>query len=139
MPEDRVEGGCLCGAIRFQFPRSAVISAHHCHCADCRRSTGSGFATFCVVPETAFESESPQPRSFSVKGESGGEVTRLFCGDCGSQLYSRVTVMPGFFFVKAGTLDDSSWVETVSSFWGASAQPWAPADTSKTVHEGNPG
>jgi hypothetical protein len=74
--------------------------ANHCHCRDCQRCTGSGFATFVVVPEAAFEL-SGEPRGFTVTGESGGSVTRSFCPSCGSQLYSQVTIMPGFFFVKA--------------------------------------
>jgi hypothetical protein len=135
----RVRGSCLCGAVRFEIERSGVVSAHHCHCDDCRRATGSGFATFCMLPESAFEQLGAEPKLYEVTGESGGKVNRAFCGTCGSQLYSKVGVMPGFLFVKAGVLDDASWVEPVSSFWGSSAQPWAPADTRHPVHEGNPG
>ena len=108
MSERTETGRCICGAVRFRFDRGAVRSSNHCHCRDCQRATGSAFATFCVVPETAFEIESGQPRSFTVKADSGGRVTRSFRGDCGSQLYSTVTVMPGFVFVKAGLLDDAS-------------------------------
>ena len=43
-------GGCLCGEIRYEFPRDATISAHHCHCVDCQKSTGSGKATILFVP-----------------------------------------------------------------------------------------
>lgn len=130
-------GGCLCGAVRFHFDRGAVLGASHCHCRDCQRATGSAFATFCVVPEAAFTLERGQPRAYSVKGESGGDVNRSFCAECGSQLYSTVAVMPGFFFVKAGVLDDASWVEPTSAYWGSSAQPWAGPLTD-VVHERNP-
>ncbi len=136
--QDRVEGGCLCGAVRFHLDRSAVVGSNHCHCRDCQRATGSAFATFCAVPEAAFALDRGGPRSFTVKGESGGDVARFFCGECGSQLYSAVTVMPGFFFVKSGSLDDASWMEPASDFWGSSAQPWCPPLT-ETVHPRNPG
>jgi hypothetical protein len=135
--QDRESGACLCGAIRFNFDRDRVLAANHCHCRDCQRATGSAFATFCIVPEDAFALEG-EPKSYAVQGESGGDVTRLFCGDCGSQLYSFVAVMPGFFFVKTGALDDASWVEPASAFWGESAQPWA-APITETVHARNPG
>lgn len=134
----RVTGGCTCGAIRFAVDRAGVVSAHHCHCADCRRATGSGFATFCAVPAAAFAIEAGTPKSWQVKGTSGGSVKRSFCGDCGSQLYSEVSIMPGFYFVKAGVLDDASWVEPVSSFWGSSAQPWARPNPAIPVHDRNP-
>ncbi len=136
--EQSVQGGCLCGAVRFHFDRAAVVGSNHCHCRDCQRATGSAFATFCMVPDAAFELERGQPRGFTVKGESGGDVTRSFCGDCGSQLYSNVAVMPGFMFVKSGALDDASWMEPASDFWGSSAQPWCSPLT-QTVHPRNPG
>jgi hypothetical protein len=139
MPEKQLESGaCLCGAVRFHFDRAAVPSVNHCHCRDCQRATGSAFATFCMVPEAVFELEQGEPHSFSMKGASGGEVDRFFCGHCGSQLYSRVTVMPGMVFVKSGSLDDASWLEPASSFWADSAQPWARPLTDQ-VHARNPG
>ena len=129
---DVQSGGCLCGAIRFEIDREKIISAHHCHCTDCQRSTGSAFATFCIVPEAGFRSLTGDARFYAVEGTSGGPVDRGFCGDCGSPLFSRVSIAPGFLFVKAGALDDASWLEPASSYWGASAQPWSqPASAIK--------
>lgn len=138
MSEKSEQGRCLCGAVRFALDRSAVVGSNHCHCRDCQRATGSAFASFCMVPEAAFELSKGEPRAFTVQGQSGGDVSRSFCGECGSQLYSTVAVMPGFYFVKAGALDDASWMQPASDFWGSSAQPWCPPLT-EVVHEGNPG
>jgi hypothetical protein len=132
-------GGCLCGAVRFEIDRSTVISAHHCHCTDCQGSTGCAFATFCIVPDAGFRELEGEPRFYAVAGTSGGGVDRGFCADCGSPLFSRVSMAPGVRFVKAGALRDASWVEPVSSFWGASAQPWAAPQESIPCSEGNPG
>lgn len=137
MTERAETGSCLCGAVRFRFDRTAILSSNHCHCRDCQRATGSAFATFCVVPEAAFQLERGRPKSFEVEADSGGRVTRSFCGECGSQLYSTVTVMPGFVFVKAGSLDDASWMKPEADIWVSSAQPWSPPLTAVT-HEGNP-
>ncbi|MDJ0786014.1 MAG: GFA family protein [Myxococcota bacterium] len=140
MSDDPIEqGGCLCGAVRFELPRSGVVTANNCHCRDCQRSTGSGFATICMVPDAAFTLLSGEPRSYEVTGEGGGKVDRSFCGDCGSPLFSRVTAAPGLTFVKAAVFDDPSWIEVAGSWWSRSAQPWAPVDDSKPVTEGNPG
>ena len=46
-------GRCLCGDFTYQFDRETVISAHHCHCKDCQRMTGSGKATIVLVPTEA--------------------------------------------------------------------------------------
>jgi len=132
-------GGCLCGAIRFEIDRESVLAASHCHCTDCQRSTGSAFATFCMVPEAGFRILAGEPRYYGVKGTSGGDVERGFCADCGSPLFSRVAMAPGIYFVKAGALADASWVQPSASYWGSSAQPWAPPNPNLTVHDGNPG
>ena len=135
---DKQTGGCHCGAVRFELNRSGVVSAHHCHCRDCQRSTGSSMATFVAVPDPHFKMLQGEVKGHTVTGESGGQVTRSFCPQCGSPVYSEVTIMPGVKFVKAGVLDDSSWVSPVSSFWTSSAQPWGHVDTSIPGFEKNP-
>jgi hypothetical protein len=35
-------GGCLCGAVRYEYDGEAG-PANYWHCADCRRGTGSAF------------------------------------------------------------------------------------------------
>jgi len=55
MSEKKKTGSCLCGDISFSFSESSVISASHCHCTDCQKSTGSGKATIIMVPEEALE------------------------------------------------------------------------------------
>ena len=39
-----LEGGCLCGAVRWTA-EGAPKAVHHCLCSMCRRWTGSAFAT----------------------------------------------------------------------------------------------
>jgi hypothetical protein len=46
--------------------------------------------------------------------------------------------MPMMRFVKAGSLDDSSWVKIDSTFWAGSAEDWSPVDDSCQSFEGNP-
>lgn len=130
-------GGCLCGAIHYSFPRAAVISAAHCHCSDCQKATGSGKATILFMPAEALQMEGVC-RTYTVVGTDGGHVTRGFCADCGSPLISYVEEMPALRFIKAGSLDDPSWVEVGSSFWSCSAHGWSPVDGRVPSFEGNP-
>jgi len=131
------EGGCMCGAIRYEFPRDAVISAHHCHCKDCQRSTGSGKATILFVPADALTVKG-EPKTYTVVGSEGSHVTRGFCGNCGSPVLSYVAEQPSLKFIKAGSLDDSRWVEITSSYWRASAEAWSPVDDLLPAFSGNP-
>ena len=134
---DNVSGGCLCGDFKYQFDREQVISTHHCHCKDCQRMTGSGKATIVLVPTETLTTEG-ELKVFTVVGTDGSHVTRGFCPNCGSQLISYVEEMPMMRFVKAGSLDDSSWVKVDSTFWSGSAENWSPVDNSCASFEGNP-
>ena len=60
----------------------------------------------------------------TVGEDSGQEVRRRFCPKCGSPITSTAELMPDVTFVKAGTLDDTSWLEPQMEVWGKSAQPW---------------
>ena len=109
-------GACLCGNSSYQLDREQVISAHHCHCKDCQKMTGSGKATIVMVPTEALETQG-ELKTYTVTGTDGAHVTRGFCPTCGCQTMSYVEEMPASRFVKAGTLEDSSWVTIDSSFW----------------------
>ena len=130
-------GECLCGDVKYQFEREQVISAHHCHCKDCQKITGSGKATIVMIPTEALNTDG-ELKSFTVTGTDGAHVTREFCPNCGSPLVSYLEEIPAVRFIKAGTLTDSSWVTIDSSFWSCTAEPWSPIDTSSEAFEKNP-
>lgn len=130
-------GGCLCGELTYQFDRDAVISAHHCHCKDCQRSTGSGKATLIMVPNDALESKG-ELKTYTVVGTAGAHVNRGFCPTCGCQVMSHIDEMPTLKIIKVGTLDDSSWIKIDSSFWGDSAEDWSPVDERAPSFAANP-
>ncbi|HEX5637745.1 MAG TPA: GFA family protein [Gammaproteobacteria bacterium] len=132
-----VTGGCLCGRYLYEFDRDHALSAHHCHCKDCRKMTGSGKATIILVPTAALQARG-ELKTYTVTGADGSHVTRGFCPNCGSGVISFIEEMPDIRFVKAGTLEDSSWVKIVSSFWSSTAEPWSPVDTNCEVFERNP-
>ena len=131
-------GGCLCGQIRYEFS-GEPIAAVHCHCMDCQKATGSGFATvFGLALEDVSITGADALNTYTVSADSGQSVTREFCTSCGSQLFTQAENNPGFLWIKAGSLDDSSWLEPTDSCWTGSARSWAPADGSLTHHIGNP-
>ena len=132
-----VTGSCLCERYRYAFDRDQVLSAHHCHCRDCRKMTGSGKATIVLVPTAALQAQG-ELNAYTVTGADGSHVTRCFCANCGSGVISYVEEMPDLRFVKAGTLDDSSWVTIDSSFWSSTAEPWSPVDAGCVAFERNP-
>ena len=130
-------GGCLCKQITYSFPASAVISAHHCHCEDCRKSTGSGKATIIIVLEDNLKI-SGNVKYYTVIGSAGSKVSRGFCEACGSPIISSAEGFEGTKFIKAGSLDDSSWLTINSNFWSSTVMDWSPLDSSIESYKQNP-
>jgi len=65
-----------------------------------------------------------QPRSYDVPADSGNVVSHAFCPTCGGQLYVSSSGRPTHLSIKAGSLDDPSWLRPDSRIWSRSAQPW---------------
>jgi hypothetical protein len=121
-----ITGRCLCGSVTYSSDAEPVIQAA-CHCTDCQRQTGNPFSVIVGVPRAAFNVEGDTLASFSTIGEDhGGETQRNFCSACGSPLFSAAAVAPELVFIKAGSLDDASWLEPNVEAWTSSAQPWSP-------------
>jgi len=137
MPDKTQTGSCLCGKVHYNFLQAKVISSHHCHCSDCQKSTGSGKATIVMVPDAALDVEG-NLKFFTVTGTADSHISRGFCSDCGSPVISFVEESSGIKFIKAGTLDDSSWASVASNFWGSSAANGSPADEEIHTFTQNP-
>ena len=99
-----INGGCLCGAVRYTTDVEPVLSAV-CHCRDCQKFTGAAFAALVPLQKSALSITGPI-KTHSAVGGSGKPVIRNFCGECGSSLFEEPTVRPGLAIIFAGTLDD---------------------------------
>jgi hypothetical protein len=126
MASSPMTGRCLCGNVTFTADGDAVVTAV-CHCTDCQRQTGNPFSVIVGVPREAFNVEGDTLASYSTVGtDHGAETQRNFCSACGSPVFSVAGAMPEMVFIKAGALDDASWLEPSVEVWTGSAQPWAP-------------
>ena len=126
------QGRCQCEKISYSFKHSKLISAHHCHCLDCQRATGSGKATIMIVPKKHVRLDG-ELKYFEVKGSSGSHIRRGFCENCGSGILSYAKEVPHILYIKAGTLDDSSWLKIDSNFFTDSSHDWnEPSEAPKS-------
>lgn len=116
-------GGCACGAVRYECTAEPLGSIN-CHCRDCQRASGTAYASVLRVPAASFRVIKGEARFYSVKADSGNTVSRGFCAECGSPLFSRLSGMPDVVGVRAGSLDDPSWHRPTMDIFTASAQPW---------------
>ena len=117
-------GGCVCGAVRYECAAEPMAVAH-CFCTDCQKTSGAQMSTNLLVPKPAFKVTKGQASTFDTTGDSGNTVSRNFCGRCGSNLWSVPNGIPDLLVIKAGTLDDPSWLKPAMSIYCDSAQPWA--------------
>lgn len=118
----KFEGGCLCGAVRYEG--SEPQGGGHCYCEDCRRTSGSSHCSHMIVAETAF-SVSGDVRFFDKPSDSGSNVSRGFCPNCGSAVYSRNSGMPGVVFVRASSLDDPNVFEPAMVVYTKRKPTWS--------------
>jgi hypothetical protein len=121
-----IQGGCLCGAVRYQCPVDAVLQ-FNCHCRDCQRSSGSAFAAIAGFP-LASVSLTGVVQYFRSSGSSGKSIRRGFCPHCGSSLFGLVDLLPGLLCIRAGTFDDPGLFAPKANLFVSHAPAWSRLD-----------
>ena len=120
----RIRGSCLCGSVSYSCDAEPAFVGV-CHCKNCQKQSGSAFSVVVAVPEAALSIEGPL-KTYHDTGDSGHPVLRNFCPECGSAITTLAAAMPGMAIIKAGTLDDTSWLDPQMHVYCASAQTWTP-------------
>jgi len=116
------EGGCACGAIRFELT-AEPIGTGACHCTACQKLSGGGPNFVALLPKGTVKVTRGNPHIFTGTGDSGGKVERAFCADCGTPLWSVPEHAP-FMTLKVGALDSSDDLAPAMHIYTASAPKW---------------
>ena len=132
-----LNGSCLCGAVRYRSTAEPALTAF-CHCRGCQKAGGGGYSVNVAVPTSSLDVQG-RTGSYEAPGTSGLPVIRRFCPQCGSALFTEAAAFAGTTFVKAGSLDDPSWIEPTLHIWCDSAQPWDKLPPGATCIGKNPG
>jgi hypothetical protein len=121
-----ITGRCLCGGVTYRVDAPPVWQGA-CYCTNCQRQTATAFSVIVGVPSKALTVEGNTLASLETVSEGYESTTeRRFCSACGSPIFSTIESMPDLTFLKAGTIEDTSWIEPTVEIWTRSAQPWAP-------------
>src|SRR5215471_4261660 len=88
-----IVGGCLCGQVRYSGTAEPMFTGV-CHCKDCQKETGTAFNIVVAVPQAALSFRG-SPKTYTQQGDSGQDVVRRFCPNCGSTITSEPAAMPG--------------------------------------------
>jgi hypothetical protein len=132
-------GGCSCGAIRYEIT-SFPLLVYTCNCTDCQTRSGSAFALNMPVTAKDFHIRKGEPKPWHTTSPKGAAVTSWFCGDCGARIYGERAGRSEIVNIRAGTLDDTSWLKPLAHFFtrGASAQSWVTPLPDATCFETQP-
>ena len=116
-----LQGGCLCGAIRFRA-QGRPLRVNYCHCGQCRRHSGAPVAAFATFRAADVEWIGASPRLF----RSSAEAQRGFCPDCGTSLSWQGDAGGGEALVDLGVgcFDDASSFSPADHLWTGRALPW---------------
>lgn len=127
LPQFPVEGGCICGAVRYRVV-ARPLGVYNCHCKDCQRSAGSAFSASMIVPRESFAVIAGETETYDKRAQSGRTVRQHSCPVCATRLFNEPLSSTDLVVVRPGTLDDSSWAVPVGAIWTDSRAPWVAID-----------
>ena len=114
-----IEGGCLCGAIRYRVS-GAVSESGYCHCRTCQRQSGAPVVAWFALAPTQFSYTDGAPKTYRASTRAGRE----FCGNCGTYLLFRDGDPTATLGINTATLDDPARVPPAFHIWHQSHVAW---------------
>ncbi len=114
-----INGGCLCGRVRYQI-NGPLIAADHCHCSKCRRQHGAAFATYADFNPGDFKWISGQDQVKVYQTSAGAGW--CFCKECGSSL--AATKNGNITSITLGTVEGDPGIKSESHIFVGSKAEW---------------
>ncbi len=129
-----ITGGCACGAVRYRIAGAPLVSVT-CQCGSCRRAAAAPIVAWIHVEESDFAITAGAP----VAHASSPDVTRTFCGRCGTPLTYRKVGYAAKLDVTTCSLDAPDAFPPIVHVWTSHALGWvALADGLPCLPEGPP-
>ncbi len=117
-----LEGGCLCGKVRFRTTQ-APMRTFACHCTFCQRVTGSSYFAESIFPNDAVTFNDGALSSYAhLSDVSKKKVFVHFCPHCGTTVSLTFERWPEVRGISRGCYDDPNAVDVSSHIWTRSAQ-----------------
>jgi len=124
MANEAIEGGCLCGTVRYRVNESPRSQAT-CYCENCRRAAGAPSVAWIIVSRGQVDFTSGDPSRYVYTREDGREVVRTFCGRCGTQLtYDAGTGPHESVDITTASLDDPEAFPPRGESWAEEKLSW---------------
>ena len=114
-------GGCGCGAVRFEVT-APFVSAGYCHCTRCQRRSGTAASANARAEPGTVRVVLGEDELHVWAPEGGAE--KVFCGRCGSALFSRPAGTQDYTGVRLGAVDGDPGVRPQWRQYVAYAAVW---------------
>ena len=121
-----ISGSCFCRAVTYELSAESRMQGL-CYCTDCQRVGGSSHWTSYAVTPSDFHLLQGTLTGYTYDPGSGREVTRHFCGTCGTQIMVQSDAL-GVASVNAMTLDEADRFIPRLNYFSDSAPGWCQVD-----------
>ena len=108
----------MCGAVRYEAT-GRPYNATHCHCIDCRRSSGAAFVTWASFRRAEFRFTQGEPQVMPWAGR-----LRSFCAACGTPLTLLTAPQADEVEVTVCTFDHPEAILPTDHTWIDDRLPW---------------
>ena len=112
-------GGCLCGAVRYEVD-GELTTVVNCHCGICRRLSGTAFSAFAFIDPDGFRWVSGEEQLSRYESSPG--ASRIFCKACGSIL--AVAEGESVAVISLGSVSGDPGVRPAAHVYVGSKAPW---------------
>lgn len=137
MNSQSIEGGCLCGRVRFRVV-GELLAFQYCHCSRCRRRSGSAHAANLFTPADGLEWLAGEDAVSTYVLEAEPPFPTAFCSHCGSSLPFESSSGQAWV-VPAGALETDPGMRPTRSIFFESRAPWYVEVSDLPKHDGLPG
>ena len=121
--ENPLQGGCLCGAVRYEIT-APFITARYCHCTRCQRRTGTASSANGLVPSSGFRLLSGRRTAARVR--AAGRRAEALLHDLRLGDLQRRPVLRRQVVVRLGALDGDPGIRPQYRQFVDFAAPWEP-------------
>lgn len=123
MSQLTLKGGCLCGAVNYEVSGD-VKAFYHCHCARCRKSSGTGHASNLLLSSANLVFTAGESLLKKYKIPEAHRFSRQFCSNCGSQVARYVPEIDSVV-IPAGSVDGEIPIKPQARIFWESRAEWS--------------
>lgn len=123
MSEVTLSGRCLCGAVHYDVT-GTLLRFLHCHCARCRKATGTGHATNLILKSDHVDWGGDTASIQRFKLPEAARFSTTFCTRCGSPLPREIGEI---VVVPAGSVDTMPDLQPQGRIFWESRVEWSCA------------